>query len=120
VLLCALHGHVTGRPLPLSISRGGELTQMCLIVLVKGLTKVRWVVISRAVEAYRRQEGHELLRYALVHTQPLRYYVDVVEQLEERRTWLMYRADDSAALPRQSSQEQQYLLCGYVVQSAAK
>jgi hypothetical protein len=42
---------------------------------------------------------------ALIHTHTLRHDGRVVKQLEQGRAGLMYRADNSAALPRQSSQQ---------------
>jgi hypothetical protein len=83
--------------------------QKCMIIVAKGvhgrLTKVCRVVSSRTVETYRRQEWDELLGCSLKHTQAPRYYIHVVEQLEQRCRRLMNRAYYSAALSRQSSQQ---------------
>ena len=92
-----------------TLHQGLRLCKKCVIIVAKGiherLTKVCRVVCSRAAETNRRKEGDELLGGALKHTQALRHYVDVVEQLEQRCSRLMDRAYYSAALSRQSSQQ---------------
>jgi hypothetical protein len=85
---------------------------------VAGLTEVSRIVMCWTAESCGEQERDEFVGCALIHTQTLWHDVRVIKQLEQGRAGLVYRADDSAALPRQSSQQLQHLLCSHVVESA--
>lgn len=83
------------------------------------LTIIRWIVITRAVEANIGQEWHQSLHLTFENTLSLSQHVQMIEHLKETRRRLMDRADNGPSATCQILQQRNQLETRRTVQTGS-